>query len=290
MQSRLFQEAMNLNCTRTNTCYDGLKDMNSVCTVNNSAFATYDCYIYSDAVTIELVDSWNSFFNTTAECDAINGIIWENSTCQNHISRLSLGGGHDMIINAESICTYFDILSDRCCIAIDASTTTYAPTTTTATTTTTTTTEPTTCPTCVCNENACYDANISVIAFGNSSNCASTLSHHSTCDPVCESGFAPSSPFVCSNGVLTGGSCGCVLNISMSSGTCSSTLSLGSSCVPDCPSSNARSTTSKCTNTGIFIPGQCMSEIDFFAHSYVGISFEYNFHYSLSLSISLSFY
>lgn len=68
----------------------------------------------------------------------------------------------------------------------------------------------------------------------------------------------------------------------MSTGTCASTLTLGSSCVPTCPgNTNHRSTASMCTENGVFIPGECMNEIDFFANAFV-------MDYKMSMSIDTS--
>ena len=220
MESEGFLESTSLNCTKTNTCFEEARNIDSTCQINDTAYATYRCV---GITTGEDID-WDDFFNTTSECEFQGGQLQPINTCLEHSNLLSQRpDGRTLILeNSKSICTYRDILVSRCCVM--SATTTAAPvSTTTIIPTTTYSSEEDSCPTCVCNENPCYNANQSQTLFGNSSNCSSTLSHHSYCAPVCKFGLSPSRPFVCINGFLRRGRCGCVLNTSMSTGTCSST-------------------------------------------------------------------
>ena len=145
------------------TCFEEARYIGTTCEMNDTMYATYNCV---SAAGTPLQD-WQDFFNTTSECEAVGGVVTPNSTCLEHSNLLTQRprGRVEILQNSVSMCTYRDILRSRCCSNDVSASTTAAPVSTT--------TEEQ-CPTCVCNENPCYNANQSFVRFGNSSNCSST--------------------------------------------------------------------------------------------------------------------
>ena len=93
-----------------------------------------------------------------------------------------------------------------------------------------------------------------------------------TCTPVCDSGYALSANFSCTNGVMTKGTCVATApsppcdassppangDVGAGKTKCTKTLEAGTSCSPRCDKGYTVSGTTTCSSVGVLIPATCV--------------------------------